>query len=90
MYNIIYQLVGFLRMTLNMGDNKVILLIYLFVFQNLMTHHLKILSVSHTKNKLITQSKSIHTKNRDNRDILKENKYFSDVQSELCILLFIL
>lgn len=51
-----------------------------------MTHHLKILPVSHTKNRLLNRYKFIHTQNTDNRDILKENKYFSELHGELCII----
>lgn len=77
---------------MNLSNNKVILLLllyFLFIFQNSMTHHMKILSVSHTKNKLMKQYKSIHTKTIDDRDILKENKYFSELHGgELYIFIF--
>lgn len=48
-----------------------------------MTHHLNTLSICHIKNRLVKQYKSINTKSSDNKYILNENKYFSELHGEL-------
>lgn len=54
----------------------------MYTYQNLITNHLKALSVNNSTNKLLKQYKSTVAKTIENEDIVKEHKYLSKLNGK--------